>query len=305
MSGPIIECVPNVSEGRDRRRIERFAEAIRSVGGVRLADLHTDPDHHRSVLTFLGPPPLVEAAALALAGAVLATLDMRDHRGVHPRIGALDVLPFVPLRGVTMEEAATIARRVGRTLADRFDLPVYFYGEAAERPERKRLAEIRRGEYERLAEKLRDPAWRPDAGPSRVNPRSGATAVGARGILVAFNIWLDSNDLEVARAIARLTRESSGGLAGVQAMGVELASRGVVQVSVNVLDYRRASLARVFDLVRQEAARYGVAVTQSELVGLAPRDAFAGRSPESMGLTGFTPEKFLETHLPEDPPGSA
>lgn len=257
------------------------------------------------MLTFLGPPPLVESAALALAEAVLATLDMRDHRGVHPRIGALDVLPFVPLRGVTMEEAATIARRVGRVLAERFDLPVYFYGEAAERPERKRLAEIRRGEYEGLAEKLRDPAWRPDAGPARVNPRSGATAVGARGILVAFNAWLDSNDLEVARAIARLIRESSGGLPGVQAMGVELASRGIVQVSVNILDYGRASLARVFDLVRHEAARYGVAVTQSELVGLAPRDAFEGRSPESVGFTGFKPEKFLETHLPEDPPGPA
>ncbi len=305
MTQAIIECVPNVSEGRDRRAVERFAETIRAVRGVRLADLHMDPDHHRSVLTFLGAPLLVEAAALALAETVLATVDMRGHRGVHPRIGALDVLPFVPLTGITMDEAVAVARRVGRTLAERFDLPVYFYGEAAQDPERKRLPPIRRGEYEGLAEKLADLAWHPDAGPARFNPRSGATAVGAREILVAFNVWLNTNDLGVARAITRAIRESSGGLPGLQAMGVPLARRGIVQVSMNLLDYRGTSLPRVFDLVRSEATRRGVEVQRSELVGLAPREAFGGRSPESVGLTEFTQEKLIETHLPEDASGEA
>jgi glutamate formiminotransferase len=302
MSEAILQCVPNVSEGRDRQAIERFAGAITSVAGVRLADLHTDPDHHRSVLTFLGAPSRVETAALRLAESVLAAIDMRGHRGVHPRMGALDVLPFVPLRGITMAETVALARGVGQRLADRFELPVYFYGEAAQRPERKRLSQIRRGEYEGLGEKLADPAWWPDAGPARFNPTTGAMAVGAREILVAFNVWLDTSNLELARAIARAIRESTGGLPGVQAMGLPLPSRGIVQVSMNLLDYRRASLPRAFDLVRSEAVRVGVAVGRSELVGLAPRDAFEGRSPESVGLPDFTPEKLLEHHLPEDPP---
>ena len=298
MAQAILVCAPNVSEGRDRRLVERFAEAIRSVPGVHLADLHMDPDHHRSVFTLLGSPHPVEAAALALTEIVLASIDMREHRGVHPRIGALDVLPFVPLRGIPMDEAVALARRVGRTLGERFDLPVYFYGKAARRPERERLVEIRRGEYEGLAEKLADPAWRPDAGPARFNPRSGATAVGAREILIAFNVWLNTNQVEVARDIARALRESSGGLPGVQAMGVPLARRGIVQVSVNLLDHRRTSLPRVFDRARSEATRLGVEVMRSELVGLAPREAFEGRSPESVGLPDFTLEKLLETHLP-------
>ncbi|MBI4610780.1 MAG: glutamate formimidoyltransferase [Candidatus Rokubacteria bacterium] len=301
MTRAILECAPNVSEGRDRRLVEQFAGTVRSVDGVRLADVHADPDHHRSVLTFLGTPSEVEAAALALAATVLATVDMSTHAGVHPRIGALDVLPFVPLRGMTMADAVAVAHRVGRRLAERHGLPVYFYGEAAERPERTRLAEIRRGEYEGLGQQIADPAWAPDAGPARFNPRAGATAVGARPILVAFNVWLDTNDLEVARAIAREARESSGGLPGVQAMGLPLASRGVVQVSLNLLDYRRSSLARVFDLVQSGAARRGVAVKRSELVGLAPREAFEGRPPESLGVTDFTPAKLLDSYLAEDP----
>ncbi|MFQ5898328.1 MAG: glutamate formimidoyltransferase [Candidatus Methylomirabilia bacterium] len=297
----IVECVPNLSEGRDRRLVERLAEAIRSVAGVRLADVHLDPDHHRCVFTFLGPPGAVEAAALALAEAALAAIDMRTHQGVHPRIGALDVLPFVPLQGLSMGEAVAIARRVGRTLGERFDLPVYLYGEAATIAARRRLPGIRRGEYEGLARKLADPAWRPDAGPARFNPRSGATAVGAREVLVAFNVWLDSNDLAAARAIAWAIRGSSGGLPGLQAMGVPLAREGIVQVALNLLTPKRPSIPRVFDLVRSEAERRGVGVRRSELVGLAPLEAFEGRSPESVGLDDFHPRKLLESHLPEEP----
>ena len=305
MPVPVVQCAPNVSEGRDRRVIDRIADAVRSVQGVKLADIHTDPDHHRSVLTFLGSPDDAESAALALAEASLAAIDMRSHQGVHPRIGALDVMPFVPLRAMTMGEAVALAHRVGRTLGARFALPVYFYGEAALRQDRRRLSEIRRGEYEALERKLADPAFAPDAGPARFNPRSGATAVGARGILVAYNVWLGSGDLEAARAIARAVRESSGGLPGLQAMGVRLPSRGLAQVSMNLLDCRRTSLPVVFDRVRSEATRLGVAVKRGELVGLAPREAFAGRSPESVGLLDFTPAKLLESYLPEEPPASS
>lgn len=300
MATEILECVPNVSEGRDRRLIDNLADRVRRTPGVSLADIHVDPDHHRSVFTFLGAPSAVEAAALALAEGALAAIDMRGHRGVHPRIGALDVLPFIPLGSLTMADAVAVARRVGRTVGERFDLPVYLYGEAAAAEKRRRLAVIRRGEYEGLERKLADPRWTPDCGPARFNPKSGATAVGARGVLVAFNVWLDSDDLDVARAIAREIRESSGGAQGLQAMGVPLAGRGIVQVSMNLLDYRRTSIARAFDLVRSEAAGRGVDVRRSELVGLAPREAFEGRSPESLGLTDFTPEKLLETHLPAE-----
>lgn len=297
MDPSILECVPNVSEGRDQRVIDALAGVIRAVAGVRLADVHSDPDHHRSVFTFLGSPAAVEAAAYALAEGALRAIDMATHRGIHPRIGALDVLPFVPLREMSMEEGVAIAHRVGRTLGARFDLPIYFYGEAALSPDRKSLPRIRSGEYEGLARKLADPAWKPDAGPARFNARSGATAVGARGILVAFNVWLESNDLDAARAIARAIRAPSKGLPAVQAMGVPLARHGIVQVSLNLLDYRTTSLPRAFERVKSEAALRGIPVRRSELVGVAPRDAFQGAAPESLALPAFTDAKVLESHL--------
>jgi glutamate formiminotransferase / 5-formyltetrahydrofolate cyclo-ligase len=294
----IIECVPNVSEGQDRRAVDRMGDAIRRVAGVRLVDVHMDPDHHRSVLTFLGSPMAVEIAALALAGEVFALIDMERHRGLHPRMGALDVLPFVPLRGATMAEAATAARRVGEALARAHDVPVYFYGAAATAASRRVLIDVRRGEYEGLPRKLRDPAWRPDAGPARFNSRAGAVAVGARDVLVAYNVWLDSYDLDAAQAVARAVRESSGGLPAVQAMGGRLTRRGLTQVAMNLVDYRRTSIPRAFDAVRTEAARLGVAVRRGELVGLAPRAAFEGRSPESVGLVDFASDRYLDSHLP-------
>ena len=302
MTGPILECVPNVSEGRDQRVLDRLADAIRGVAGVRLADIHSDPDHHRSVFTFLGEPDAVEAAALVLAAAVFRNVDMRRHHGVHRRIGALDVVPFVPLRDMTMEEAAARARAVGERLARIHGLPVYFYGAAATTPARRALPAIRAGEYEGLPARLADPAWRPDAGPARFDPEKGATAVGARDILVAYNVWLDSADVDAARAIARAIRESSGGLPKLQAMGLPLARQHLVQVSMNLLDYRVTSLARAFDAVQSEADRRGIAVNRGELVGLAPHAAFGGRAPESVGLGNMTPEQYLETHLESPTP---
>lgn len=294
---PLVECVPNVSEGRDRGVVERLAAAIEAAGGVRLMNVHADPDHHRSVFSFLGPPAAVEAAALALAAAVVAAVDLREHRGIHPRLGALDVVPFVPLRGLGLEEAVALARRVGAAIAARHRLPVFLYGAAARSPDRRRLPDARRGGYEGLAARLATPEGRPDEGPARFDPRSGGVLVGAREVLVAFNVWLDSADLAAARAIAAAVRESSGGLPAVQALGLPLASRGVVQVSMNLLDWRATPIPAAWDRVVAEAGRRGVGVARGELVGVAPRAAFAGRSPESCGLAGLRSDLLLDTWL--------
>ncbi len=297
MANPLLECVPNVSEGRDARAVEAIADAVRAITGARLADVHADPDHNRSVFTFLGSPSAVEEAALAVASAVLTRVDMREHHGIHPRIGALDLLPFVPLRDVTMDEAVAVARRVGERLGGEHGVPVYFYGAAATRPERRAIRDIRRGEYEGLAARLADPAWCPDCGPAEFHPRGGAIAVGARDILVAYNIWLDSSDLAAAKAIASAVRESSGGLPCVQALGLPLERRGLVQVSMNLLDYRRTGIARAYDAVAAEAARRGIPIKRAELVGLAPRAAFDGRAPATVGLPNLTDAQYLETYL--------
>jgi glutamate formiminotransferase / 5-formyltetrahydrofolate cyclo-ligase len=289
--------VPNVSEGRDPRAIEAIARTVRTVPGARLADVHADPDHNRSVITFLGPPRAVEEAALELAAAVFARVDMREHRGIHPRIGALDVLPFVPLRDVSMDEAVALARRVGERLGREHGVPVYFYGAAATRPERRTVRDIRRGEYEGLAARLADPAWCPDCGPALFHPRGGAIAIGARDILVAFNVWLDTQDLAAARAIASAVRESSGGLPSVQALGLPLERRGLVQVSMNLLNHRRTGIGRAYDAVAAEAARRGIPIKRAELVGLAPRAAFEGRAPEMIGMPDLDETKYLESYL--------
>jgi glutamate formiminotransferase len=293
---PIVECVPNVSEGRDPARLARVAAAVRATP-VTLADVHADPDHHRSVFTFLGEPAAVAAGALALADAVLAEIDMREHRGIHPRIGALDVLPFVPLSDTPMSVAVALAHAVGATLATRHALPVYYYGEAARRPERRALRELRHGEYEGLTARLGVEEGRPDDGPARFDPRRGAILVGARGVLVAYNVWLASDDLTAARAIAREVRASGGGLPAVQALGLPLASRGRVQVSMNLLDHRVTPIPAAYDRVAQAAAGRGIAIERAELVGLAPRAAFAGRAPASVGLPEFTRAQELDVHL--------
>ncbi len=297
---PVVECVPNVSEGRARAVLDALAGAVRATGGVTLADVHADADHHRSVFTFLGAPSAVEAAALALAARVVESVDMQRHQGVHPRVGALDVLPFVALASVTLAEVVTLAQRVGRAIGERHRLPVYYCGAAATRPDRRTPRALRRGEYEGLAARLATADGVPDDGPARFDPRSGAVLVGVRDVLVAYNVWLATDDVGVARAIARAVRESSGGLPAVQAMGVLLASRGVAQVSMNLLDYRRTSIPAVFDRVSEEARRRSVGVSRAELVGLAPRAAFAARAPESVGLADFGRERCLDTYLGAD-----
>lgn len=297
MATPVLECVPNVSEGRARDIVARLERAITMVQGVRLASTHIDPDHHRSVFTFLGAPGPVQAAALSLARAVFEHVDMRAHHGIHPRLGALDVLPFVPLRDLTMADAVAVARTVAGRLAADHQLPVYLYGAAASAPERRSLLAVRAGQYEGLPTRLADPSWRPDFGPARFAPRLGAVLVGAREVLVAYNVWLDRDDVAAARAIARAVRESSGGLPAVQAMGARLERRGLAEVAMNLLDYRVTSLPRAFDAVRAEAAKRGIGVRRGELVGLAPRAAFGGRSPESVGLVDWSEAGYLDGYL--------
>jgi glutamate formiminotransferase len=300
----IIECIPNFSEGRDPGVIMTIADAAAIVSGVKVLNFSADCDHNRSVLTFIGTPEAALAGAIAASDKAAGLIDMRGHSGCHPRIGAIDVVPFVPLEDAQMADAVKVAHRFGQTFARKHDVPVYFYGEAALSKERKKLADIRRGQYETLGNKIADPAWRPDAGPSRADPRLGATAVGARKPLIAFNINLDSDDLRLARTIARSIRYSSGGFSHVQALGVLLESRNIVQVSMNLTDYEVTSIRAVFDTVRETAAHEGVEILESELIGLIPRAALEGITPEEIKLIDFCEERIIENHCRgEIPPG--
>jgi glutamate formiminotransferase len=302
----IVECVPNFSEGRDRRVVEEIAAAIESVSGVAVLDLHLDPDHHRSVITFVGSRENVGEAAVRAVGRAAERINVNRHSGEHPWIGAADVVPFVPVESVTLEDCVGIAHAAGEEIARRFGIPVYFYGAAARRPERAALEAVRRGGYQRLKELgLDDPARTPDAGEPRLHPTAGATIVGARPFLIAFNVNLDSADRSAAVQIARTIRASSGGLPGVKAMGVLLKSRtasgqaGQAQVSMNLTDLEQTSLARAFRAVEQAAARLGVGIRSSEIVGLVPQRAVAGIHPQELRLADFLPDKILEYQIAE------
>jgi glutamate formiminotransferase / 5-formyltetrahydrofolate cyclo-ligase len=293
----VIECVPNVSEGRRDDVVTGMANAIERVAGVALLDRTSDPSHNRSVLTMAGDARGLRTAVLALFEAALVAIDLRTQTGVHPRLGAVDVVPFVPLDGATMAECVALAREVAAEVADRFALPVYLYEEAARTPARRRLEQIRRGQFEGLAAKMQDPAWQPDFGPSRPHATAGATVIGARIPLVAWNVNLSTDRLDVARAIARLVRESSGGFPCVKAMGVPLAHRGIVQVSMNLTNYAVTPIQRVFDAVRDEAARHGVEILESELIGLIPEAALADTSAEYLRIANFREDRILEASL--------
>jgi len=268
----ILQCVPNFSEGRDPRFRDELEHVLAGYP-VKTLDLSLDPDHNRADCTFLGAPEAVEECAAALAERAVELIDMREHTGSHPRMGAVDVVPFVPIRGMEMAEAVEVAHRFGKSFGERHGIPVFFYEEACTSEERRNLADVRRGEYEGMAAKLQDTAWQVDAGPQAFNERSGVTAVGARMPLIAFNVNLATDDLAVAKAVATAVRHSSGGLRYVKAMGIDVAEKGVVQVSMNLVDYRRTPIHRAVELVRSEAARYGVAIRECELVGLVPLEA--------------------------------
>ena len=296
----LVECVPNFSEGRRPEVVDAIAAAIAAVPGVRLLGKEMDANHNRCVITFIGEPEAVEEGAFQ--GALKATelIDMEKHKGEHPRVGALDVLPFVPLRGVTLEDCTKIAHRVGERIASVLGVPVYFYEAAATRPERKALPDLRKGEYEGLkAEIATNPDRRPDAGPSKLHPKAGATIVGARPPLIAYNVNLGTKDLALAKRIAKTIRERDGGLPAVRALGMDLKDRGLVQVSVNLVDYRRTPIHAVFEAVRNEAQKAGVEVVGSEIVGLVPLDAIAQAADRFLKLEKFTNDQILETRLVE------
>jgi glutamate formiminotransferase len=292
----VLECVPNVSEGRRPAVISRLAAAVAGPG-VQVLDVSSDADHNRSVFTLAGEPEALIAGLLDLYAAAVREIDLRCHEGVHPRIGAVDVVPFVPLGETPMAVAVAAARRLAPAVAHRFGLPVYLYEEAAARPERRSLPAIRRGGFEALAGKLADPLWAPDHGPALPHPSAGATVIGARFFLIACNAILDTGDVAVARAVAGAVRESGGGLPAVRALGFYLPRRARAQVSMNLVDFRRTSLARALQCVREEASARGARVVASELVGLLPRQAALDVVREALQLPELGPGQLLEERL--------
>lgn len=295
----IVECVPNFSEGRRKEIVDQIVEAIHSVKGVKVLDVEMDADHNRSVVTFIGRPQAVEEAAFRGVKKAAELIDMDKHTGQHPRIGAADVVPFVPVRDVAMEECVEMARGLGKRVGRELNIPVYLYEKAATRAERINLAHLRRGEYEALREDIAtDPDKEPDFGPRRLG-KAGASVIGAREPLIAYNVYLNTDDLEIAQAIARGVRHSSGGLRYVKALGLSIEERGLVQVSMNVTNYRSSPVHRVFELIRREAFRYGVSVVSSEIVGLIPLQALLDASEFYLQVENFTPQMVLENHLEE------
>jgi glutamate formiminotransferase len=297
MSRQLIECVPNYSEGRRQSVIDAIVAPFRERTGVWLLDQRADPDHNRLVVSLVGQPGPVQEALLESAKVAIGAIDLRTHRGAHPRIGAVDVIPFVPLRGIEMPECIDLARGFAARYARETDVPVYLYEDAALRPERRKLEDVRRGQFEALVREMANPDRIPDVGEALVHPSAGATAIGARQFLVAFNINLASSDLEVAREIAKCIRASGGGLPNVKAVGVALDARGMVQVSINMTDYRATSLPQVYELVRAEAERRGIQVAESEIYGLVPAEALVDAARASLKLSGFDASQVLDLRL--------
>jgi glutamate formiminotransferase len=294
---PIIECVPNISEGRRTDIVREIVEAVRQVPGATVLDVSSDASHNRSVLTLASDASALEAAVLALFAATLPRIDLRQHKGEHPRLGAVDVVPFVPIEDATMADCVELAKRTAAAVAEQFAVPVYLYEEAAASPARRNLEDIRRGEFEGLAEKMRRPEWAPDFGPAAPHPQAGAVVMGARMPLIAFNINLATDRIEVAKRIAAAVRFSSGGLRFVKAMAVMLGDRQIVQVSMNLTNAEKTPIHRAFELVTREAARYGVSVLESEIVGLVPASALMATAAWYLQLEGFQPDQVLETRL--------
>jgi glutamate formiminotransferase len=297
----VIECVPNVSEGRRLDVIEKMTTALKAVPGLRVLDVQSDASHNRSVFTLAGDAAALGAGIPVLFERAMADIDLRNHKGEHPRLGAVDVVPFIPIDGVTMDDCVKLAKTVAADVASRFKLPIYLYEDASANPARKNLEDIRRGEFEGLAAKMSKPEWAPDFGPAAPHQSAGASVIGARMPLIAYNINLDTDRLEVAKKIASAIRMSSGGLRYVKAMGIPLEDRGIVQVSMNLTNYEKTPIFRVFDLVKREAERYGVSVLESEIVGLVPAAALRQSVEYYLRLEGFSADQVLENKLRSRP----
>ncbi|HIS10915.1 MAG TPA: glutamate formimidoyltransferase [Candidatus Avibacteroides excrementipullorum] len=295
----IMECVPNFSEGRDHAKIEQIVEPFRGKQNVKLLDYSNDEDHNRLVVTVVGEPQALKDAVLEAIGVAVRLIDLTKHQGQHPRMGAVDVVPFIPIKGCTMEEAIEISKETGKEVADRYGVPVFLYEKSATAPHRENLASIRKGEFEGMAEKIKLPEWKPDFGPAERHPTAGTVAIGARMPLVAYNVNLGTNNLDIATAIAKKIRFIGGGLRYCKAMGVELHDRGIVQVSINMTDYTKTALYRAFELVKVEARRYGVPVVGSEIIGLVPMEALIDTASYYLGLENFSMNQVLETRIME------
>lgn len=295
----IVECVPNFSEGRDLEKVEKIANAFRAKEGVKLLDYSIDKDHNRMVVTVVGEPEALKKAIIEAIGIAVEIIDLNHHKGQHPRMGAVDVVPFIPIRNVSMEEAINLSKEVAKEVADKYNLPVYLYEKAASASHRENLAAIRKGEFEGLIDKMQLPEWKPDLGSAQPHPTAGATVIGARMPLVAYNVNLNTDKLEIADAIAKKVRFLGGGLRFCKAMGVELTDRGIVQVSMNLTDFTKTAIYRAHELVRIEANRYGVTIVGAEIIGLVPMDALIDTAAYYLGLEGFSTKQVLETHLME------
>lgn len=296
----IMECVPNFSEGRDLQKIDKIVAPFRARAGVKLLDYSNDEDHNRLVVTVVGEPEPLRDAVLEAIGVAVELIDLNHHQGQHPRMGAVDVVPFIPIRGVTMDDAIALSREVGEEAARRYGLPVFLYEKSATAPHRENLAAIRKGEFEGMAEKIHLPEWKPDFGPAERHPTAGTVAIGARMPLVAYNINLSTPSLEIAHDIAKKIRFIGGGLRYCKAMGVELKDRGITQVSINMTDYTRTALYRAFELVRIEARRYGVSIVGSEIIGLVPMEALIDTASYYLGLENFSLRQVLEARIMEE-----
>ena len=293
----IMECVPNFSEGRDLQKIDKIVAPFRGKQGVKLLDYSNDEDHNRLVVTVVGEPEPLRDAVLEAIGVAVELIDLNHHQGQHPRMGAVDVVPFIPIRNVTMEEAVALSKEVGKEVAKRYNLPVFLYEKSASAPHRENLAAVRKGEFEGMAEKIKQPEWHPDFGLAERHPTAGTVAIGARMPLVAYNINLNTPSLEIAHDIAKKIRFIGGGLRYCKAMVVELKDRGITQVSINMTDYTRTALYRAFELVRVEARRYGVSIVGSEIIGLVPMEALIDTASYYLGLENFSMEQVLEARM--------
>ncbi len=293
----ILECVPNFSEGRDLKIVEKIIDPFRKTDGVKLLDFQTDEDHNRSVVTVVGEPEPLKKSVIASMGIAIDLIDMTAHTGQHPRMGAIDVVPFIPVKNITVDEAVEVSKAVAQQVSNTFGLPIFLYEQSASNPGRQNLATIRKGQFEGMAEKIKDPDWKPDYGPAEIHPTAGVTAMGARMPLVAYNVNLDTADIEIANQIAKQVRHISGGLRYCKGIGIELKDRGIVQVSLNMTDYTRTALYRVFELIKIEAQRWGVNVIGSEVIGLVPMQALIDCAEYYLGIENFSMEQVLETRI--------
>ncbi len=295
----IIECVPNFSEGRDLEKIDKIISPFRARAGVKLLDYSNDEDHNRLVVTLVGEPEALRDAIIEAVGVAVALIDLNYHTGQHPRMGVVDVIPFIPIKNTTMDEAVALSKEVGAKVAELYGLPVFLYEKSASAPHRENLAAVRKGEFEGMAAKIKLPEWMPDFGPAERHPTAGTVAIGARMPLVAYNINLSTPNLEIAHDIAKKIRFIGGGLRYCKAMGVELKDRGITQVSINMTDYTKTALYRAFELVRIEARRYGVSIVGSEIIGLVPMEALIDTASYYLGLENFSMQQVLEARIME------